>query len=359
MKNKNNNMINMVFIATFLSAASAVLATENKTDNLHINTIINAKALKRSLPKYPNGAASKGIEGWVALSFVIEEDGSTSNVLIEDSSNRVFEREARKTVQRWLYSPAEQDGRAIQQCETRVRLEFNLHDTPQGASRKFIAKYKSANQFLEQGNIDEFKRVIGEIEQTGRINSYEETYFKILTFELAAKSNNDKKQLSAIEFLLGQKDILSEEQYEFYAEKGFALASNSKQYFKAESIYEKVQNAYPEGQFITTYRSYYDQIMAYLASDKPVIFEAMIGERDFWRYSLSRNGFVIDEVEGKLTNLEVRCDYKHSQFLIESGNMWTIPKSWGKCSVYVYGDKDTRFTFGEVHSKEVHSKGVI
>jgi len=97
---------------------------------------------------------------------------------------------------------------------------------------------------------------------------------------------------------------------------------------------------------------YYDQITAYLASDKPLVIDAEIGERDFWRYQLERSGFVIDNVEGNLTNLEVRCDNHHSQFLVEAGNKWQIHESWGTCSVYVFGDANAKFRLADVHHGE-------
>jgi TonB family protein len=338
-----------------LAASSAAIAAENKTEQLHINTvnIFDAKPLERDNPKYPIRAAKNLMEGWVILSYVIGQDGSTSNVIVEDSSNKVFESAAYSAIEKWRFSPAEQDGRAVQQCDNLVRMDFKFDQSPQGASRKFIAKYNSANQFLEQGNLDEFKRVLDEIEKKELNNFYEQMYFQILTYELAVKQNDKQKELSTIENLLFENSGLSEERFIFYAGRGFELAVHASRYNKALNIYKIVQDAYPESPFIASYKPFYDQITGYLASGEPIVLDAMIGERDFWRYSLSRNSFVIEKVTGKLTNLEVRCDYKHSQFLIESENMWTIPKSWGKCAVYVYGDKDTRFTFGELNSKDV------
>jgi TonB family protein len=342
----------MLFIAILLAASSAVAAIENKTDEPHITNTVYAKPLKKVKLKYPKKAfqADVAMEGWVDLRYVINEDGTTSDIIVEKSTNQIFEKPARKVIKQLLFSPAQQNGHSVKQFE-KTRFEFK-QEYNSIASKEFAQRYASAYQFLKQNNLEEFKRVLDEIEINGLNNFYEQTYFQILTYELAVKQNDKQTELSTLENLLLQKDSLSEKRFILYAEKGFELAIHASRYDKALNMYEIVQDAYPESPFIASYKPFYKQITDYLASDEPNEIDAMIGERDFWRYELSRNGFIIDKVEGQLTNLELRCDFKHSELLVETGNLWTIPESWGECSVYIYGDKDTRFTFRDVHNKK-------
>jgi len=65
-----------------------VLANSTSDTNLvtKLTTIIDAKPITRLPPKYPINEARAGRDGWVVMSYIIEPNGSTSNVLIEDSS---------------------------------------------------------------------------------------------------------------------------------------------------------------------------------------------------------------------------------------------------------------------------------
>jgi protein TonB len=87
----------------------------------------DATPIFRQEPKFPPKAARDGIEGWVKLSFDINELGNVENVQVIDSSpKRVFDREARKALKKWRYNPKVVDGKALYQKGLTVQLDFNL-----------------------------------------------------------------------------------------------------------------------------------------------------------------------------------------------------------------------------------------
>ena len=348
----------MIPFSLLVLSASALSTAENntvinKTDQLHLNTIVNAEAIKRIPPKYPVSAARDGKEGWVQLSFVVEPDGTTSNVIVDNSSNPIFESYARRSIEKWQYSPATMDGKAIQQCRNQVQIDFKLSEKSKGASKKFVKHYKLANRYLEENNIAEAQKIMAKIEEKGRWNAYEDMYYAILNSLIAEQTKDTETELNAIKSVLRHRELQKETQYSAFAARAFSLAIERQLYGDAKSIFENLKTHYSDNPNVAKLTPYYDQITAYLASEKPLVINAAIGNRDFWRYQLERSGFVIDNVEGNLTNLEVRCDNHHSQFLVEAGNKWQIPESWGTCSVYVFGDADATFTFADVHGKQV------
>lgn len=91
------------------------LGTQNQT----------AIPLVRVQPSYPIVAAQNGIEGWVKLSFSINEIGKVFDVKVVDSSpKRVFDKEARKALRRWQYKPQIVNGEAVKVFNQMVSLEF-------------------------------------------------------------------------------------------------------------------------------------------------------------------------------------------------------------------------------------------
>ena len=70
--------------------------------------------------KYPQEASAKGIMGRVIVNFVVETDGTVSNVTVVDSKNPYLDREAARVVMsmpKWI--PAKHEGQA-------VRVKYSL-----------------------------------------------------------------------------------------------------------------------------------------------------------------------------------------------------------------------------------------
>ncbi|MBE1286688.1 MAG: TonB family protein [Alteromonadaceae bacterium] len=86
-----------------------------------------ATPIVRIEPKYPVQAARDGKEGWVRLSFTINEVGGVEDVdVIEADPRRVFDREAKRALRKWKYKPKIVDGKPVKQPGMRVQLDFTL-----------------------------------------------------------------------------------------------------------------------------------------------------------------------------------------------------------------------------------------
>ena len=86
-----------------------------------------ATPIVRIEPKYPVQAARDGKEGWVRLSFTINEVGGVEDiVVIEAEPKRIFDREARRALRKWKYKPNIVDGKPTKQFNMKVQLDFKL-----------------------------------------------------------------------------------------------------------------------------------------------------------------------------------------------------------------------------------------
>lgn len=82
---------------------------------------------ERASAKYPIQAARNRVEGYVYLSFDINEKGETQNIkVIEGVPKGVFDKVATAAVSKWKYEPALLNGKAIIQKRIAVTLDFNL-----------------------------------------------------------------------------------------------------------------------------------------------------------------------------------------------------------------------------------------
>ena len=66
----------------------------------------DATPIVRIEPKYATQAARDGKEGWVQLSFTIDELGGVTDVEVIDAEpKRIFDREAKRALRKWKYRP--------------------------------------------------------------------------------------------------------------------------------------------------------------------------------------------------------------------------------------------------------------
>lgn len=86
-----------------------------------------AMPLYRVEPRYPAKALKRGAEGFVIMSFTIDETGRPVDIKVTDANpRRMFEREAMRALKNWKYQPKVVDGKTIAQVGQTVKLEFKL-----------------------------------------------------------------------------------------------------------------------------------------------------------------------------------------------------------------------------------------
>ncbi|WP_018693179.1 energy transducer TonB [Algicola sagamiensis] len=88
----------------------------------------DATPIVRIEPRFPVKAAREGKEGWVKLSFTINEVGGVEDVkVIEAQPKRLFNREAIRALRKWKYKPKVVEGKPQKQPGMKVQLDFSLN----------------------------------------------------------------------------------------------------------------------------------------------------------------------------------------------------------------------------------------
>ena len=85
------------------------------------------QALIRNPPIYPAAAKRLGVEGWVDVSFVVDEAGKVVDVTIINSSSRRFDQAARSAVYSWRFNPAVKNHQKVSVI-CRQKLKFEMHN---------------------------------------------------------------------------------------------------------------------------------------------------------------------------------------------------------------------------------------
>ena len=84
-------------------------------------------ATLRTQPQYPQNAITRGIEGWVTLSFDVTRVGTTDNIqIVESEPGTTFDSAAIRALAKWKYIPKTTDGTTVRVNNMQTRLVFEM-----------------------------------------------------------------------------------------------------------------------------------------------------------------------------------------------------------------------------------------
>lgn len=102
---------------------------EEANEFVAIEGRVDAVAIERRPPAYPRDAAWAGVEGFALMRFDVNEEGQPENVeVVYSIPYREFGEEGVRTIRRWRYEPATQDGVPIVRRGVMTRLDYQLAD---------------------------------------------------------------------------------------------------------------------------------------------------------------------------------------------------------------------------------------
>ncbi|HKJ61282.1 MAG TPA: energy transducer TonB, partial [Hyphomicrobiales bacterium] len=82
----------------------------------------------RVAPVYPSRALSRGIEGYVDLSFTVTTAGTVKDPEILFSSSSLFDRAATRAVLKFKYKPRVVDGEPVEVPGVKTRITFKIEE---------------------------------------------------------------------------------------------------------------------------------------------------------------------------------------------------------------------------------------
>lgn len=82
----------------------------------------------RVAPVYPARALSRGIEGYVDMSFTVTTTGTVKDPIVEFSTSSLFDRAATRAVLKFKYKPRVVDGQPVEVPGVKTRITFKIEE---------------------------------------------------------------------------------------------------------------------------------------------------------------------------------------------------------------------------------------
>lgn len=78
-------------------------------------------------PRYPKRALSRGIEGWVIVSYTVTTNGSVRDpVVVQGDPEKIFDKAALKAAAKYKYKPRVIDGEPVEVPGVRTKIHFKI-----------------------------------------------------------------------------------------------------------------------------------------------------------------------------------------------------------------------------------------
>ncbi len=82
----------------------------------------------RVAPVYPARALSRGVEGYVDMSFTVTTTGTVKDPIVLFSTSSLFERAATRAVLKFKYKPRVVDGQPVEVSGVKTRITFKIEE---------------------------------------------------------------------------------------------------------------------------------------------------------------------------------------------------------------------------------------
>ncbi len=344
--------ISSAMLAPVYVNAKSQHSVADSASQVATGTLIDATPLKRKPPNYPYRLGAKNAEGWVQLSYVVEPDGSTSNItLIDHAGHDAFVREAKRAVKKWRFDPAKQDGVAVAQCNNKVQLDFVMGGTKHGASKRFVQKYQFISRLVSENKLDEALGALKDIDPNELHNFYEQIKFQLVYSQVQGLKKDYQGELVRLnKIIFSHRDLaryIGDEAYSQHLLRGFILAIQSNQFGLTRQYFDKIAEL-GNDTLVGELTPYMQQMENIIQSPKNIAVLPHLTNTGVFSHTLVRSQFAFVGDVSEMSQLEVRCANTFEVLEPLAEKIYKIPSSWQDCQILMALPKENNVQLVEV-----------
>jgi TonB family protein len=305
-------------------------------------------AVELPIPDPPVGRFGPGPEGWIKVRYSVTPEGRTANVrVVESLPPQLQTRDTVSAVQRWRFDPATDGETPIEWHNNESVIVFDIPETPQEPSPFFVSAYTEAQQLVEEGRYDRAKSRNERLQRDSMFRLYEIglANMQLAVIEIAQEDYHAAYQAIVRATEPEVPQLLDEElrialQYRFAIELELGRAVDALQTFERRNAIE----AMPAGDPMAQQARALAQAMQ---GDVTIAVKGIVTSDD-WMHVPSRRTFAVGDVSGTLREVGIECDRRTATLPFQEDVEWSVPATWGNCTLAFNGRRGTTFTLFEL-----------
>lgn len=363
-----NRSLTLQNLFLFCSLFSAALGAQEIV-NFEDDSITKGVAPKHFFlgPNTPN-EKDRLHSGYVELSFMVGEAGVAERISIVYSSHSRFHENAIAALKRYEFEPARIDGKAVpSKSRSKIFFDAKVPTIQRRSGRRLSGGRKDGEttaMFYElhdtfqklsskmQPDITRMQRLIISMARLHTLDTVAQTYLSIDRYLLSLQENQLTDQARALMSALYFDSKIRLKYYRLNQEKVDALETKLQKIYLAENrLAEAMNNQHRLTQTRPKVASKFGNAMQTInsigAQKKPFARWVELDSRGRSFQTLFHRGFEIQNIDGAVENLAIRCETKYTELVYQIGSYISLPEAWGECEAEVIGKPGSMFEFVE------------
>jgi len=333
--------------AVAASAALAALAAVGGVAPAAAQDVSPPQLLERVEPEPPRGSFGPPLEGWVKVRYSVLADGTIADPRVEDvMPPRLDTRAAISAVRQWKFSPATAGGEPIDWHNNVSTLVLDSDDVPLEPSPMFAGAYVEIVELMNRQEYDKAKKQNEMLleRQATRLNEIGLAQTQAALLHLATSNVHDA--YDAIRRATDPEVVtLQESELGDALQVRFAIEADLGHYERALETFDRLAAIRPPADDDPLKKSA-DAVRAALESDAAIPVKGRVA-RAPWSHVPTRRTFGFTDVQGTIRGLQLECNRRKTALEYAADVEWSIPQSWGACTLFVEARRDTSFTLVE------------
>ncbi|MYJ75935.1 MAG: TonB family protein [Gammaproteobacteria bacterium] len=300
-------------------------------------------------PIYPRSALDRSKEGLVRLDFMVDPDGRPYEIAVTESvGDEAFQRAAKRALAKSTFEPARFNGEPLDAGHYQY-YHFEI-DGNIGARSPFVRKYRRLMKAVGDGNREKADHLLDQLESGAALNLYEDAFLHVAKSGYYATWGDPNQQLEALNRAVGHytaEKRLSKPLYVSLQRGRFLLLVQNQDFQRAMYTFETLADKLDEAD-LAPLQAVVDKLETLRLDDTPYTVPGDFGESFSWSYSLFKNEFFLDDVEGEIEEIKLRCAKKYVFLRFDPDLQYEIKQNYMPCRMQLIGDPGTTFTLTQM-----------
>lgn len=308
-----------------------------------VATYVGPRGLRLRKPEYPEDQIHGRQEGWVALNFMVDTEGKPFEISVAHAvGDEEFQDAAIRALKRSKFQPATLDGKSIESgANYAYSFEIKGRDS---ARRRFVYRFRKLMDAVEVGDRAAADEALADIEAD---NLYEYAFLEFARFERHRRWGSVHQQIAALHRAIGHDEAtrhLPDDMFHDALRQLFALQLQIQDFGGALKTAERLYKLPLEQGLKESLDRAVGEIEALRDRDATVALEGLINDGTYsWHLNLFQSAFHIDQVDGRLAEIKLRCAGKFVGFVFDEDLVYRVSDRYMPCNLEVVGDPGTRF----------------
>lgn len=211
------------------------------------------------------------------------------------------------------------------------------------ASPEFVGAYRRFERDIADGDAKRIEGSLAALERIGAENLYEYAYLGLARYHNAVRIGSELEQLAHLRQVLPLADSPEDRLYltgNIVTELRRAqLTLELRNRFYAEAIDTfglMEESADTEG--VAIFKAIIDELEAVRFDDSEYTIPLDLDDQGNVGLRLFKRHFALLDGEGRLDEVELRCEKQFVAFAVERDVSYDVPTEWGECHIQIIGD---------------------